>query len=470
MLFNSYIYILLFLPITFAGYFILNHFKHYNIASIFIVIASFIFIGKFSIYHLCVLFFSIFINYLFFRLLLKNQNKIICGTGIVFNLLLLLAFKYTNFFISSLNKLISNDFNLLHIILPVGISFYTFSQIAFLIDTYRKESPEYTFLEYLLYVSYFPKIIQGPIAYHSEIIPQFQSIENRKINYENISKGLYVFSLGLAKKVLIADFLGRGVDWAWANIDAYDSATAIIVMLSYTFQIYFDFSGYCDMAQGTSLLFNIKLPDNFDSPYKSFTILDFWKRWHITLTRFFTKYVYIPLGGNRKGTLRTYINILIIFILSGFWHGAWYTFILWGLVHGIFQIITKHFKNFFEKLHPALNWLITFSFINLSWVIFRAPSLTDLKNMIIKILKFRFSDINSTFISSIFSSLNDYLPYQSIFVFLIVLLFLCLFNKNTKEIVDDFKPSLLKSIFFAILMFISILNFSNVSTFLYAFY
>lgn len=207
----------------------------------------------------------------------------------------------------------------------------------------------YSFLNYVLFVTFFPKIIQGPIALHYEIIPQFDDEKNRKINSENMAKGIMAFAFGLAKKVLIADLFGNVANIGFENVAELNTLTALITMFAYTIQIYFDFSGYCDMATGIALMFNIKLPMNFNSPYKATTITDFWKRWHITLTRFFTQYVYIPLGGNRKGKIRTYINVLIIFLLSGIWHGANYTFIVWGILHGVGSVITRIFKDRIEK-------------------------------------------------------------------------------------------------------------------------
>ena len=197
---------------------------------------------------------------------------------------------------------------------------------------------------YASFVTFFPQLIAGPIVTHDELIPQFIDEKKKRINWDNIAKGIYIFTIGMFKKVILADTFGNAVNWGFQNIAELDTSNALIVMLAYTMQIYFDFSGYCDMALGIGKMLNIELPLNFNSPYKALRITEFWDRWHITLTRFLTKYVYIPLGGNRRGRLRTYFNILIVFLISGIWHGANWTFILWGGVHGVFVILTRHFK------------------------------------------------------------------------------------------------------------------------------
>ena len=210
-----------------------------------------------------------------------------------------------------------------------------------------------------MFVTFFPQLVAGPIVLHSEIVPQFADKKKKKLNADNFAKGIMAFSFGLAKKVLIADTLGKVVNWGYLDVGALDRTNAIIVILCYTLQIYFDFSGYCDMATGIGKMFNIDLPMNFNSPYRAVTILDFWNRWHMTLTRFFTRYVYIPLGGNRKGKLRTYINVFIVFTVSGIWHGANWTFIVWGMVHGLFNIFTRIFKKYIDKLPKFINWFIS---------------------------------------------------------------------------------------------------------------
>ena len=222
-----------------------------------------------------------------------------------------------------------------------------------------------------------PQLIAGPIVTHDELVPQLQDNAKKRFNFENFSRGVYIFSMGLAKKVLIADNLNTAVTMGYALIGAGDWATmnstnCALVMLSYTLQMYFDFSGYSDMAIGLGKMFNIDLPQNFNSPYKAVTILDHWKRWHITLTRFLTKYIYIPLGGSRHGDARTYLNIMIVYLLSGLWHGAGWTYVCWGALHGLFCVLTRWGRRVFDRIPKAINWFITFLFINLGFIIFRA--------------------------------------------------------------------------------------------------
>lgn len=336
---------------------------------------------------------------------------------------------------------------------------------------------EYSLLDYANYVTFFPQLIAGPIVTHDELIPQFLDINKKKIDWNNISRGLYLFSCGMAKKILLADRFGNVVNYGYDHIQTLNSINAIIVMLAYTIQIYFDFSGYCDMAIGIGKMFNIELPINFDSPYKSLTIIEFWKRWHITLTRFLTRYIYIPCGGNRKGVLRTYINIFIVFLISGFWHGAGVTFIIWGIGHGIFSIITRIFKRFFDNLHPVLNWIITFGFISIMWIFFRSDSIWQAKVFIKKIICLDFGAIDTN-ITACFRSPLIKLVFDTVmgtdsglklyFLLYFLLVFIIILGcKNAYEKTQSFKPNVTRLIYSAILMVWSILSFSGVSTFLY---
>ncbi|MDN5089969.1 MBOAT family O-acyltransferase, partial [Aliarcobacter butzleri] len=289
-----------------------------------------------------------------------------------FNLGLLGYFKYTDFFLDNFNGIFGTNIPLPHIILPLGISFFTFTQIAFLVDAYKQEAKEYSLINYMLFVTYFPHLLAGPILHHKEMMPQFASKYNWVKNYRNIALGLFIFSIGLFKKVVIADTFA-----IWANA-GFDTATTLNLIeawatsLSYTFQLYFDFSGYTDMAIGISLMFNIKLPINFNSPYKALSIQDFWRRWHMTLSRFLRDYLYIPLGGNRKGNIRTYVNLITTFLLGGLWHGAGWTFIIWGLLHGIALAIHRLWQSLGFRMNKILAWFITFNFINITWIFFRA--------------------------------------------------------------------------------------------------
>lgn len=481
MLFNSYIFILLFLPIAIIGYFILNHYKKNKIAEIYLLSMSLVFYAFFNVSYLPILIVSILVNFLFYKYYLKNKKskkkKILLIFNLLLNLGLLVYFKYMNFFIDNINILFKKDIPLLTIFVPVGISFFTFQQIAFIIDSYKGDVSKYNFLDYATYISFFPTISSGPIAFHNEIIPQLNDKKRKKLNWENLSKGIYGFVLGLSKKVLIADIFGIVANYGFDNIEALNTTNAILVMLSYTFQIYFDFSGYSDMAIGIGKMFNIDLPVNFNSPYKALSIKDFWSRWHITLTRFFTKYIYIPLGGNRKGKTRTYINILIIFLISGLWHGANWTFIIWGILHGIASIIYHVFKKGFDKLNPVLNWFITFGFINISWIFFRADSVRKALLFINRIFQFNFGAIADSiknafelpgfkFLLEKFSFLS-YFPFLSLQLVFVITILLVLGSKNVQEKIECFYPNIWKVIMTVLLLVWCILSFSGISTFLY---
>jgi D-alanyl-lipoteichoic acid acyltransferase DltB (MBOAT superfamily) len=352
----------------------------------------------------------------------KNRfsKKSLLIFGITANIALLGYFKYSDFFIENINLVFSTNIELLHLVLPLAISFFTFQQISYLVDSYRKETKEYDFLNYALFVTFFPQLIAGPIVHHKEMMPQFAKTRNKIKNPRNIALGLFIFSIGLFKKVVIADTFAV---WATQGFDVASSLSIIeawTASLSYTFQLYFDFSGYTDMAIGAALLFNIKLPTNFNSPYKATSIQDFWRRWHITLSRFLRDYIYIPLGGNRKGELRTYTNLMTTFIIGGIWHGAGWTFVFWGFLHGLALVIHRAWNKLGFKLNTLLAWFITFNFINISWVFFRAKTWDDA----IKVLSAMFD------FSSMPSNVQT-LPLVYIAIFLLVIFF-----KNSNEIIQ----------------------------------
>jgi len=385
MLFNSYEFIFLFLPLTFAIYFYLNHKRLTEASNAFLICSSLFFYSWWNVVYLPIILVSTMFNYIVGRILAdecKNKRKsfskkIILIFGVIANLSLLGYFKYTDFLIENFNLAFDSKLESLHLVLPLAISFFTFQQIAYLVDSYRRETKEHSFLSYTLFVTFFPQLIAGPIVHHKEMMPQFSNVRNKVKNYKNISAGLFIFSLGLFKKVAIADTFS-----VWAT-NGFDTATTLNLFeawatsLSYTFQLYFDFSGYADMAIGLALLFNIKLPINFNSPYKARSIQDFWKRWHITLSLFLRDYVYIPLGGNRNGHFRTYNNLLITFLIGGLWHGASWTFIFWGVLHGMALVIQKMWAILGVKLWGWLAWFITFNFVNITWIFFRANEWND---------------------------------------------------------------------------------------------
>ncbi len=440
MTFNSYVFIMAFLPACLAGYFLLNYFGNYRSGLAFLLGMSLWFYGYFNLNYLPIICVSVLVNYAVYCLLHgtaiteKNEyatelqdrkRKMVFIIGLSFNLGLLGYFKYMDFFIENVNLIFHTDFPLKHILLPLGISFFTFQQISFLVDVYRDKQGtiKYSFLDYASYVTYFPQLVAGPIVTHDVLVPQLQDENRKRINYDSLAKGITLFAFGLAEKVLLADVFGSYVNQAYGDLNALNTTTAFFTMLAYTLQIYFDFSGYSDMAVGLGWMMNVDLPMNFNSPYRATSVTEFWKRWHITLTAFFTKYVYIPLGGNRKGHVGTYTNIFIVFLLSGLWHGAGWTFILWGGTHGVAQIFERIYSRFCKidkrtvnnpldtvgervgtvltwkaqlpSPYVALRWLVTFGFVNIAWVIFRADNMTDVYVFFSKLLSFDFGYSNA---------------------------------------------------------------------------
>ncbi len=486
MLFNSYIFIFLFLPLALAGYYLLNYLKRYKIAGIFLISMSLWFYGYFNKTYLFIICGSIIANYLLSVLMnrggvwsKKRVRKSLLVLGIFANIAVIFYFKYFNFFIENINDIFSKTFELRNIILPLGISFFTFQQISYLVDSYRGETKYYTFDEYALFVSFFPQLVAGPIVLHNEVIPQFRNYRKHLFSPSNFSKGIYVFAIGLFKKVIIADTFGFAVTYGFGTISALSSLEALLVSFSYTFQLYFDFSGYCDMASGIGYMFNIELPQNFNSPYKATSITDFWGRWHMSLTRFLKTYIYIPLGGNHKGKIRTYINIMVVYLVSGIWHGANWTFILWGMLHGFLNCMNKLLKKQWEKLGKVTQWFITFMIVDILWIFFRADNINSaiifIKElcslssfMINEDLYNCFNLVELVYIEEKIPFLNylvSHITGFNLWLFIFGSFFVVLNTKNMKE--KEFKPTILNSLVVVILLVWSVISFAGISTFLY---
>lgn len=399
MLFNSHIFIFLFLPITLFVYYRLGGMGQSRAAISWLVAASLFFYGWWNPKYLLLILLSILVNYGIGLILTRNNKDRKTATyliiGILFNIGLLAYYKYANFFVQNVNTLLNTQFHLETIILPLAISFFTFQQITYIVDAWRGETHEYDFLQYCLFVTFFPQLIAGPIVHHKEMLPQFYKEKTFRFSHENLSIGLSIFIIGLAKKVLIADYFAA---YATPVFNASQSGAAIGFLeawggaLAYTIQLYFDFSGYSDMAIGLARMFGIRLPLNFHSPYKASSIIDFWRRWHITLSRFLKDYVYIPLGGNRSGKTRRYINLLITMLLGGLWHGAGWTFVIWGALHGFYLIINHAFRHLRKNLGQnseinslpgkILSTLLTFIAVVIGWVFFRASDMQSAMNII----------------------------------------------------------------------------------------
>ncbi len=395
MLFNSYEFILLFLPVTLAGFFLFARLGHVP-AIVWLVLASLFFYGWWNPAYLLLLATSVLANFWIAQQLgqmrqarRRRYAQFWLALGVTFNLGLLGWFKYANFAVATLNDITGATLYLQAIVLPLAISFFTFQQIAYLVDVHRGLAYEHRFLNYVLFVTFFPQLIAGPIVHHSDMLPQFEARETLRPHITNIAIGLTIFAIGLFKKVVLADGIAP---YAYPVFDAAARGDALTLLqawggaLAYTFQLYFDFSGYTDMAIGAARLFGIRLPLNFHSPYKATSIVEFWRRWHMTLSRFLRDYLYIPLGGNRRGPIMRYRNLLLTMILGGLWHGAGWTFIVWGALHGGYLAICHTWGRLYRSLgwgallpQPItrlLGWLLTFIAVVVGWVFFRASDLT----------------------------------------------------------------------------------------------
>lgn len=504
MLFNSHLFVFVFFPICLFGYYGLLYLKKPVAVRIFLIAMSLWFYGYFNFSYLLIMVCSIGVNFLFHRLLSqkeagKNREKrsaisrrSVMILAVAFNLGVLFYFKYFDFFLSTVNGAFGASFALRGILLPLGISFFTFQQISFVVDTYRGEVKNCSLDEYALFVSFFPQLIAGPIVNHSEMLPQFEKMGKDKPDWERIAGGFALFVLGLSKKVLLADTFGAGVDYGYENVAVLGRMDAFLVILFYALQLYFDFSGYCDMAVGIGRMLGMEIPVNFNSPYKAVNIVDFWKRWHITLNRFFTKYVYIPLGGNRRGEGRMYLNFLIVFFLSGLWHGAGFHFILWGMMHGVLYVATRFWQ---KRMKPAIggktvsglrrkvmtvvSQICTFLYVSIAWVYFRAADIGQANNLLAtafrgKVQKLSMELAECFQVDEFWYVLKvlhlDGLSvsrYILMFAILAAGLYFAMVGKNAIERTERLKYRAGTAVVIAVLMVWCVLSLSGVSTFLY---
>jgi alginate O-acetyltransferase complex protein AlgI len=496
MFFNSHIFIFIFFPITLVGYFTLARFKSLQLPWGWLLFVSFLFYTYANFFllpqfpatpqYILLLILSIFGNYQIGQLIAKSsppspRAKTWLWLGIILNILVLGYYKYSNFLVSTF----SSSWRLEQLILPLGISFYTFNQIAYLVDTYKGEvkTRSQDFLLYSVFVSFFTYITSGPIVRYQEIAPQFTKVRNFIFREKNFALGLVWFCLGLGKKVLIADNLAPGVSQAFSNANQLSLLEAWAGALSYTLQLYFDFSGYSDMAVGLGLLLNIKLPINFNSPYKAISISDFWRRWHISLSNFLRDYLYIPLGGSRRGEARRYVNLLLTMLLGGLWHGAGWTFILWGALHGTYLCINHAWRQLKINLPSNLGWLLTMLGVIVSWVFFRAANLAEGGAILKAMLGLNGLVIPSSpqgklaFLQNFGLQLQSWDEFRYLqealgskflgFVCLFALILAVKFLPNTQEIIARFQPKWYWALPLGLLTSFSLLSLSRVSEFLY---
>jgi D-alanyl-lipoteichoic acid acyltransferase DltB (MBOAT superfamily) len=452
-----------------------------------LLIASLTFISLWNIHFAAVLIFSVLFNYIIGLALSKSistanniRKKIIIIVAISGNILVLGFFKYTNFFLVNINYFFSTQVSLLNLIIPIGISFYTFMQIAWLVDIYRHGGFRYNFINYCLFVTFFPYSISGPIANHQEIIPQLESADAGKLNAANLCRGLFIFAIGLFKKTAIADTLAIIANGGFAATSALSFTEAWITSLSFTMQLYFDFSGYTDMAIGIALMFNINIPANFNSPYKALDIREFWHRWHITLSRFLREYIYIPLGGNRSGEIRILINLMLTFLIGGLWHGPAWTFVFWGFLHGAALIVHRLWMKTEIRMNKALAWFLTFNFVNITWIFFRAQKWDDAISIIKGMAGFNGVLISPhqasnpffqklTLIGIKFGEWRVNLPNtENIVYFLcIALIPFVLITKNSNQLLEKLSPNWKNSLATALMMACGLLLLNQATVFLY---
>jgi len=513
MLFNSYVFLFAFLPVALIGFYGLGNKDNNRHSIIWLVIASLFFYSYWNPSYLLLISFSILFNFILGIVLSKDARMSLLAIGIVGNIGLLAYYKYTNFALEVINNLSSSDMVVKEIILPLAISFFTFQQIAYLVDTYRGETKRTSFLNYCLFVTFFPQLIAGPIVHHRDILPQFNRREFTVFKYSNLSIGMTVFFIGLFKKCILADGIA---DFAIPVFDQVERGIEITFFeawggaLAYTFQLYFDFSGYSDMAVGLGRMFGIKLPINFFSPYKASNIIDFWRRWHLTLSQFLRVYLYIPLGGNKHGSIRRYRNLSITMILGGLWHGAGWNFVIWGALHA-FYLVINHAWNFglkipaFQRLVKPLSnvyfsRLLTFTLVVFAWVVFRTETIDG------SILFYKgMAGVNGVSLpvqmASTLDSLRAVFPTLQIdagglgsfgspigFLWVIGLMAIVWLTPNTTELTSgkgknlklaigrgakglptkfNWKPNTLWAIATALMAILSVLSFSQVSEFLY---
>lgn len=466
MLFNSGVFIFCFLPSVLLGYYLLRAGRLYGFIYPWLVAASLFFYGWWNPVYLILLIASIGLNFALGRLINrsgKTSQRVALWLGVGLNLGSIGLFKYAGFAAENVNLLCGTDWPVLKLVLPLGISFFTFQQITYLLDTYRGQVRQEPFLHYALFVSFFPQLIAGPIVHHGEMLPQFECLKRRRIRPERLLASASIFVVGLFKKAVIADGVAYYANLAFARAahpDGIDLLTAWMGALSYTFQLYFDFSGYSDMAIGLGLLFGIRLPVNFNSPYKSRSIVEFWTRWHISLSRFLRDSLYIPLGGNRVRTSRWIANLLITMLLAGLWHGAGWTFVAWGAWHGGFVVINHLWQRWqgspSTASHPARDfaaWLGTFLVIVLGWVLFRAGSFEVARTMLTAMLGGgatiglppNIAALANAFFLQAFVDLGGTAlldDYNFIFIWgtLPILLLWCRFAPNTQQFFRHYQP------------------------------
>lgn len=485
MVFSSYSFLFVFLPIVLIVYFGMAKYVTRTTQHIFLVAASLVFYAYNDIVYgittgipyVLLIMSSVAVNFACAKIIaaIKEDKSILRKTvfiiSILFNVGLLGYYKYSTFILENINIVFDTSFTLKYIVLPIGISFFTFQQIAYQISIWQRKERVPRFLDYSLFITFFPQLVAGPIVFSQDVMSQYQDDKNRFFNIDNFAKGIFIFCIGLFKKAVLADSIVLIVDTGFSyELNSLSFGGAWATSLAYTMQIFFDFSGYSDMAIGLGKMMNIDLPVNFYSPYKSKSITEFWQRWHITLGRSLAVLIYYPLGGNRKGYVRTCINLFLVFLVSGIWHGAAWTFIIWGIAHGMVRVLEKIFEKQLPKIPSFIRVFFTFMFVNAAWVLFRAGTME--KAMII--LKKMFIPENISFDRIGQLATDGILTYpdivQTIYVigFIAILMILSIgMPKNSIDYYNNFKPKTKYAVVSAILFSISVIHISKAGAFIY---
>ena len=472
MIFSTYEFIFLFLPVTFFVYFILNRFDLNSIAKIWLILCSLYFYAQGSPDFFVFFLGSIVGNYIIGSTMArmegnqKAQKKLLLLIGLAGNIGLLGYYKYTDFFIENYNLLTGSSYTLKHIVLPIGISFFTFQLIAFLVDSYRGETKQYDIINYLLFITFFPQLIVGPIIHHGEIVPQFENKANLKINYDNVAKGIFLFSIGCAKKILLADPMTTNAQEFFNNIGSSpDLLLTWFSSIEYTISYYFDLSGYADMAIGLGLMFNIVIPQNFDSPYKARNFQDYWRRWHMTLSRFLSNYIFRSVYKRDVKWRNYYIATMVTFFVSGFWHGAGWTFVVWGLVNGIFVCTASWMKRKNLKFPFWLAFPLTALGVVLARVLFVSNTFSDAWHVYRGLVNV--SSLGADF-STMLSSVGHFISiHKSSGLRLVIGIIICWFLPSSKTMTEKFKVNIWTAIYAGILMLLCITQMNKVVQFLY---
>ena len=437
MLFYTVPYLFFFLPFTLLLFFMGGYFKIDR--KIILILVSIFFYSWWNIYYLPVILFSIIINYYFYKKLVSrelNKKKTLLK-GIALNVLVLIIFKYTDFIIENINLVFSSSISPLNLPFPLAISFYTFQTIAFLVNVYDEDILDVKMKDFFLFVVFFPQLIAGPIVKYNNMMPQFSNENNKWFNKRNFIIGLIILFIGLIKKIYFAGTLSEFVDVGHENINELGFLSSWLLSLCFTFQIYFDFSGYVDMATGSALMLNIVLPQNFNSPYKATSIIDFWQRWHITLSNFLTNYIYFPLLRSLRNInfFNSMIITFVVFLIAGLWHGPSWNYVLFGAFHGLGLIINHLYKKYFDiNLSKYIFWFLTFNFVNISFIFFRTKEIENIIIILKNMFNIKFLFQNNLLIDTFFLK---FINNQILLICFALSIIVCIFFKNSYGILKN---------------------------------